>query len=119
MSLNCHESEKRKGKYFTNSFLTSLITTALEEAKQHGPYTLFFIRIYLGEEFCYIYEELNEIFNLMKNYPRSRKEQASQRALFYRISDLETLKKILINNLDSLELDEHTDVEGKLLDLDL
>jgi hypothetical protein len=101
-------------KYFTKVFFNNTIETSIEEALKIGNDTTTFIRIYWGMELILIYEEINRMLKGIKRYPKARIEKASQRALFYGCKDLEKIKYILKNNLDRLDLNENTDINGQL-----
>jgi hypothetical protein len=100
-------------KCFTKVFFSNTIETSIEEALKIGNNTTTFIRIYWGMELILIYEEINRMLKGIKRYPNARIEKASQRALFYGCKDLGKLKYILNNNLDKLELNENTDINGQ------
>ena len=104
----------RESKYFTNTFLYSMIKTSLGEALNIGNETSAYIRIYWGMEMIHIYDEVNRILKGIKKYPAVRIEKASQRALFYGYYDLVKIKYILMNSLDKLELNENTDINGQM-----
>jgi hypothetical protein len=112
------EKLRRKDRFFTTTFLISLIKLIFKAARESGPNALFYMRVYLGTELCYDFEEIMKTFFVLKKYPRKRRAAACLRALFYgKTDDLNTLKQILYKELDKLKLDRKTDIEGQPLDL--
>ena len=101
-------------KYFTKAFFSATIETSIREALKIGNDTTTYIRIYWGMELILIYEEINRMLQEIKRYSKTRIEKASQRALFYGCKDLGKIKYILTNNLDKLELNEKTDINGQI-----
>ena len=114
MTLN-NDVTARESKYFTNTFLYSLINGSLREALKIGNATSAYIRIYWGMEMVQIYDEVNRMLQGIKKYPLARIEKAFQRALFYGYCDLAKINYILKNSLDKLELNENTDINGLML----
>lgn len=103
-----------ESKFFANAFFNSTIQTSLNEALKIGYNTSTYIRVYWGMEMILIYDEVNRMLQGLNKYSSARIEKASQRALFYGCHDLEKIKYILKNNLDKLELNENTDINGQL-----
>lgn len=102
-----------ESKYFTNAFFNSTIRTTLREALKIGNDTTTYIRIFWGMEMIQIYDEVNRVLQWIKGYSSVRIEKACQRALFYGYYDLEKIKYILKNDLDKLQLNENTDINGQ------
>jgi len=117
MSLDLGEA-KRRSKYFTDTFLFSLIKTSFHEAAKFGNNTSFYMRIYWGLEMVHIYDEITNLFQRLKKYSVKRIDEAVKRALFYHQSDLETIEHVLVNNLDKLRLDENVDINGQPFDFE-
>lgn len=101
-------------KYFTNAFFNSTIQASLREALEIGNDTTTYIRIYWGMEMIQIYDAVNRMLQRVNKYSKLRIEKACQRALFYGCHDLGKIKYILKNNLDKLELNDNTDINGQL-----
>lgn len=104
----------RESRYFTFTFLNSIIKTSLGEALKIGYNTSVYIRIYWGMEMIHIYDEVNRMLQGVKKYSADRIEKACQRALFYGYYDVEKIKYILTNSLDKLELNGNTDINGQM-----
>lgn len=115
MTIDFGEAD-RKAKYFTDTFLFSLIKTSLLEAAKFGNNTSFYIRIYWGLEMLYTFDEITNLFQRIKKYSVKRIDEAVKRALFYHQSALETIEHVLVNNLDKLGLDENVDINGQPFD---
>ena len=113
MTLN-KNTTARESRYFTITFLHSMIKTSLGEALKIGKDTSVYIRIYWGMEMIHIYDEVNRILRGIKKYSAIRIEKACQRALFYGYYDVRKIKYILMNSLDKLELNENTDINGQM-----
>ena len=116
--LSSDEETKRKGVYFTESLLLSIVKMMLREAEDEDVIALFFIKIYLGTELMQLLDEIRETLDWMREYPKIRRKKAFNHAIFYGVTDLETLKSILSNNLEDLALDENTDIYGNLFTID-
>ena len=108
-------ANENKSEYFTKVFFNNTIETSIREALKIGIDTSTYIRLFWGMEVLLLYDEVNRMLQGIKDYPNTRIEKASQRALFYGCRDLGKIKYILTYNLDELELNENTDINGQLL----
>lgn len=85
----------------------------LEKVSAIGPSVCTLVDLTWTTTLWELQSSINSFLYLDKLYSEKRLEAACARALFYTYDSIETVKSILVQNLDLLPLDCDTDIFGQ------